>query len=340
MTNLESQFTSTGAKLWRHPEAMQNYREHDPRTIISTHISPTSSCNLSCGFCSVAKRGKGNSIPMSVIQNYVLTLKRYGLKAVILTGGGEPLLYTHINELVGWLVYEQHLEVALITNGTACERLRPDRWGLFKWVRVSLNAESIERINLPTGIPDSCVIGASVVYVGAQENMAFLQKCAAVTTAMDLRYVRVLPDCTLYDWKLQQAHEEIDAELFRLSDPRFFHQHKEHGKVKAAVCHQSHFRPYLSEEPFHGNGKPGTVFPCDSVVLNNEAARFEERYQLCHANDVDAWLNGHAQPRFDPRTECTGCVFSGTVNMLDDWQRGTVDRFDDHREPIQHENFI
>lgn len=335
MSQQETNYTSTGAKFWRHQQALYNYRAGDPATIIATHVSPTSACNLNCPFCSVSKRHHGNSTPLSTIKLYIRTLKRYGLKAVILTGGGEPLLYEHINELVGWLAYEEHLEVALITNGTACDSLRPDRWGLLQWVRVSLNAESIDRVNLATEyINPDAVTGCSLVYVGRQGNRKFLQDCKVVATALAARYVRVLPDCMLQGDDLARAHAEIADALAELDDQRFFHQHKTHGTVKAAACHQSRFRPYLSEEG------GGTVFPCDSLVLNNQAARFAERFKLCSALEVEAWLRREIVPGFDPRTDCTGCVFADTVNMLDDWQRGTVDRFDDYREPMQHENFV
>ena len=52
------------------------------------------------------------------------------------------------------------------------------------------------------------------------------------------------------------------------------------------MCHQSYFRPYLSEEPFHETGIPGTVYPCDSVVLNSSVTHFAQKYQLCGASDI------------------------------------------------------
>ena len=62
-SNLEHQYTSTGIKFWRHQEQMWNYRNGDPNTIISTHISPEGACNLKCSYCSVTYRDTHSRIP-------------------------------------------------------------------------------------------------------------------------------------------------------------------------------------------------------------------------------------------------------------------------------------
>ena len=98
-------FTSTGVKWWSESnrDAMENYRAGDPRTVISTHISPEGACNLKCPYCSVTYRDTHSRIDPKVIDAYVRILLKHGLKAVILTGGGEPTAYPHFDALVDWL---------------------------------------------------------------------------------------------------------------------------------------------------------------------------------------------------------------------------------------------
>ena len=134
----EHKFTSTGIKFWRHSTQMLNYQSMNPKTVISTHISPEGACNLSCPYCSVTYRKTHMRIPFEKIQHYIWDLKTVGLKAVILTGGGEPTSYKQFNDLVRFIKSE-NLSVALITNGTLTRRIDDDVLKMFSWVRVSVN---------------------------------------------------------------------------------------------------------------------------------------------------------------------------------------------------------
>lgn len=350
-SEMEHKFTSTGIKLWRHVEQMLAYRSGDPNSIVSTHISPEGACNLKCPYCSVTYRDTHSRIELSVIKDYVLKLKSRGLKAVILTGGGEPTLYKQFNELVQWLKYDQNLSVALITNGTSTDRVAPSVWKAFSWVRVSINMfQGWEtRIKLPVEhFSPECVVGASsVITVEHQfveekytDKVVMLRQIASVADRIGAQYVRLLPNCLLNQDKLILMHKNIESILAELGDQRFFHQHKLHKAPKCGTCHQAYFRPYLSEEPFWKNGKPGAVYPCDSVVLNNGNQRFTQTYQICAAEDILDFLDRKIQMGFDPRVNCTGCVFSDNVDMLDDWATKGVEKFDLYPTPIKHEEFV
>ena len=127
----------------------------------------------------------------------------------------------------------------------------------------------------------------------------------------------------------------------KLGDPRFFHQGKIHDAPEADVCHQSYFRPYLSEEPYPGTNKPGTVFPCDSLVLNQDMEHFGEKFALCQPENILDYLDMKIAPRFTPKTDCTGCVFSDTVNMLDRYKNHGENRFGEYADKnLQHIEFV
>lgn len=139
-TELAATFTSRGNKFWNHPEALEGLRNGKPRPVV-THIMLTDTCQHTCAFCSVATR-EGNTLSPEVIIGYVRTLKNLGLKAVILSGGGNPILYKHkvperfhevdflagslgrlaakeswdFNDVVDFL-HAEGLEIGVITNG-------------------------------------------------------------------------------------------------------------------------------------------------------------------------------------------------------------------------------
>jgi organic radical activating enzyme len=339
ITPTEHKFTSTGIKFWRHQEAMESYRAGTGRSVISTHISPEGACNLKCPYCSVTYRDTHQRIALPVIHEYVHDLQSRGLKAVILTGGGEPTIYPKFNELVQWLHWHG-LKVALITNGTQAKRVEAKTWACFTWVRISLNVFDgwEEKIRIPTDqLSPDCTVGCSMVYT-PEHRLDTLQKASAVATANQAQYVRVLPNCLLEQEKLIAQHEALDRDFASIGDARFFQQHKLHGAPGCGTCHQSYFRPYLSEVISTESGEPGTVYPCDSVVLNGQAMHFPELFQLCPASKVLDYMDKKLPHKFDPRKNCTGCVFTKNVDMLDDYARTGEGQF--NSEPLKHEDFV
>lgn len=330
----EHKYTSTGIKFWRHPLQMNSYRKGEGNTIISTHVSPEGSCNLSCSYCSVKKREKNYRIEKDTIKDYVSKLQTRGLKAVIFTGGGEPTLYPHFNEIVQWTKKERGLDVALITNGTLSERVEPETWDSFSWVRVSINnfKDWKTKINIPTEyLNKDCVVGSSFIYTG--ENQLIFNDISELTKRFDARYIRVLPDCLLEQEDLLKAHEKLETILNDLEDKRFFHQFKIHGSPNEEICHQSFFRPYLSEV------EGGTVYPCDSLVLNEAIEHFGQKFKLCKAEDILDYLDRKIKPKFNPKTDCSGCVFTENVEMIGAWKRDGKDRFKEFNKELKHENF-
>jgi len=311
-------YTSTGIKFWLHPEKMQNYRDGNPRTIISTHISPEGACNLDCSYCSVHKRTQSERLKLDDIKGYVQLLKGHGLKAVILTGGGEPTSYKHFNELVEFL-HSEGLKIGLITNGTLAKRVKV--WDLFSWVRVSLNIFDgwEEKISIPKL---NCTVGCSYIHTG---NKAEVERISALATKLNAEYIRVLPDCR--NVNLPMWHKEIDS----IFDDRFMHQYKIHKTPKTSICHQSYFRPYLHES--------GYVFPCDSVVLNESPGMFLEKFRICKWDEFDKYLKGEIKAKFDPRHDCHGCVFSDNVQLLDDWKTKGIEKFGTIKG-IEHGDFV
>lgn len=123
--DLADTFTSRGNKFWHHPEALEGLRNGKPKPVVS-HIMLTDTCQHTCAFCSVATREGNKLLPKEII-GYIQQLKPLGLKAVILSGGGNPILYKSaehndpgytwdFNDVVDYL-HSEGLEIGVITNG-------------------------------------------------------------------------------------------------------------------------------------------------------------------------------------------------------------------------------
>jgi organic radical activating enzyme len=343
-SEMEHRFTSTGIKFWRHQDAMESYKAGTGRSIVSTHVSPEGRCNLKCSYCSVSERTLHSTIELERIKLYVERLKSRGLKAVILTGGGEPTLYKDFNPLAEWIL-EQGLDLALITNGTQFKRVSDTVLKGLSWVRVSMNKfkKWEELITLPVErLGPQTTFGLSLCHSGDNKDPDFVRGVAAFAERHAVSYVRVLPDCMLPQQKLVREHQELVAMLGGVAGgQRFFHQFKVHGSPCQSKCHQSYFRPYLSEAVDPATGKAGLVFPCDSVVLNEQAQRFKPLFGLCPPEGILDYLDGKIAQPFDATRDCTGCVFTRNVDMLDRFMRGEEDRFAEFANAeVRHANFV
>lgn len=157
---LNDTFTSTGAKFFWHQEAMKNLRNGKGQVVVG-HIMLTDICNHSCSFCSVAARG-GDSLAFDDVMAYIDILMRHSLRAIILSGGGNPIIFRckktgkNFNDVVD-AIHSRGLEIGLITNGmplrpydmTPDNRLPTIResWGTVRpqtldkltWIRISMS---------------------------------------------------------------------------------------------------------------------------------------------------------------------------------------------------------
>lgn len=158
--SLNDTFTSTGAKFFAHQQVMENLRNGKGQPIV-THIMLTDICQHTCAFCSVQARA-GDSLPFDDVMNYLDILQGYGLKAVILSGGGNPILYRcketgkNFNHIVS-AIHDRGLEIGLITNGaklrtygdngefaqhiphrTSWHGVLPETLDKLTWVRISM----------------------------------------------------------------------------------------------------------------------------------------------------------------------------------------------------------
>lgn len=138
-------------KVVHHPHLVSAIKERITHELnpIQIHLMPCNRCNSNCKWCSYRLKNWRNSqefdrnaeLPWPVMDQLVADLDSIGVRAIELTGGGEPLLYTHIVELLDSLA-DTHMDTALVTNGMLLTDFIADR--LFdtrlKWARVSIDA--------------------------------------------------------------------------------------------------------------------------------------------------------------------------------------------------------
>lgn len=83
---------------------------------IHAQLIPTNKCNLNCNYCSCRKRDRNLEMDFEMAKKVIDKLKDLGCKAVTITGGGSPLLYSHIKELIDYF-FIKDIKIGLVTNG-------------------------------------------------------------------------------------------------------------------------------------------------------------------------------------------------------------------------------
>ena len=318
LINKAFSYTSRGNKFVYHPNEIWNYLNGNGNSIISAHVAPTNKCNLNCSYCNQSNRSKGKFLELDIIKEFVTGLMSRGLKAVIVTGGGEPTIYPKFNELTKWLK-EQGLKTALITNGTNNRTGKEfvDTWDTFTWIRASLNFFRGKLI--PLKIPETLNkgnVGMSLVYQNQTPDM--LRQVADVADKYNARYVRIIPDCCKDAEDIIRERDMLKDMFERLGYKRFFVQDKVPSQARLETCHQSKLRPFLLPD--------GKVAPCDCYMLNRDENNnfyktlpdiFNLASDTTHPISYLEYLDGKRNQGFNPLTSCNGCGFLENNQILE-----------------------
>jgi MoaA/NifB/PqqE/SkfB family radical SAM enzyme len=333
----ESSFTSTGEKIFFHRRAIKDLRNKRNHPIV-LHIMPTEMCNLRCVFCSVAQRGESGKLfpdlKMIQIKSVVEKLKKMGLKAIILSGGGEPTIYPQINELLEYL-HNEKLQIGLITNGVAlAEKINPQNLSYLSWIRISINTlDYLGDVKIPKLNPKKTTLGFSYIWnpLTSEKTIRKIQKkIKEVSPSNQVEYVRLLPDCNLETKELEKAHQKLRKLAKKLGSP-FFHQYKTH--ITPSECHLGRLHPVLYTD--------GSIYPCDSLVLNSPAneKKFHRKYALCEWNEIGNYYRKKIKGTLIDTKNCPHCVFSRQNELLFEIINTNND-FPKMSKKLKHVNFI
>lgn len=109
------------------------------RQLAPVHVTwiPTNKCNKDCEYCSYKNRDRFLDMNLEEAVGVIRDLKELGCQAVTISGGGEPLCYPFISELIG-VFFENGIQIGLATNGLLLPRLAKEDLNKLKWCRISV----------------------------------------------------------------------------------------------------------------------------------------------------------------------------------------------------------
>jgi len=120
---------------------------------VTVEIDITNHCNHRCSFCCWGEdiATDKSSLNIEVLKKTIKDLKKKGTKAIVFTGGGEPMIHKGFYEILEF-TKNNELEVGLITNGSAIvENKLEILVKNLKWLRVSMSGGDSKSYNLVQG---------------------------------------------------------------------------------------------------------------------------------------------------------------------------------------------
>jgi len=140
-------------KILRHPKQLATWKEGGIPSPISTELFATNKCNNSCTFCRFRTYHKHrDSLTLSQMISYIQQIQDAQGKAVVFSGGGEPLMNPYTPHAV---IHAKTigLDVGFITNGQLItEQIAETLVSSCVWVRISLSATTPQTFEAIRGV--------------------------------------------------------------------------------------------------------------------------------------------------------------------------------------------
>lgn len=301
-------YSTFGDKLLQHTDVLFDIQYNKSFSPITVQLCPTNHCDLDCSYCSVANRNRKSEIDIETIYTGLLNFWDLGAKALEISGGGNPLLHPHINEIIKY-ADDLGYDIGIITNSTnPSYYLTEDSINRIKWIRISLSALDVHKNFDLSNIP-SDKLGLSYI-VNEKTTPEIIHDISEMSKKYNVKFVRIAPDCTGDDSLTINAKWDdlIDGE----NNSKLFI--KEIGDNYRAYehCYVGMVRPYWV---------PEGVFICSSHVL--ETLNYDQKYKMCDIeNVIDFYLEANyifscgEKPYCIDTSKCFHCYYHNNNKIL------------------------
>jgi len=158
--------TYSNIKIFKHMDKLRSIQNGVLTSPITIRLKPTNVCQHNCFYCAYRDTdgymkgsygfNKMDSIPLDIMKQLLKDIIDMGVKGIILSGGGEPLIYEHIEYVLSTL-NDNNIDVGIITNGKNLDKVA-NLVSEAKWVRVSLDATDPELYSSMRGVKKDEVV--------------------------------------------------------------------------------------------------------------------------------------------------------------------------------------
>jgi len=305
--------TSNEIKMFKHLDKMALLQQGKISPVM-IHIAPTNTCNQNCVHCCFSEREKKLNLDFGLLKSALDQVHNLGVKAVEWTGGGEPTLYSHINEATEY-VAQKNMKLGMNTNALSIDRIKEKNWKKFQWVRVALNVfdgndkarikkfeENVKYLQNKTKITACYIVSQEIGCKNIGEVIKFTNKYKIIS--------RLAPDCIQTKDNIEKQINEIKEELKKYKDHQYislsdFNVYLFEREDNACLMHM--WKPFLYTD--------GYVYACPSSELAIENNRtMQPKFRVCHASEIEKYYKNNFEVFHHA---CSYCKYAKQNQILD-----------------------
>lgn len=230
------------SKLLNYPDRLDAFWANKPVIPITVEIHPTNKCNQNCSYCSI--RHDNTTMTPEQLAYVVEQCKNIGIRGLVFSGGGEPLLGRLESALC------TTLPCGLVTNGGV--EIDKKIFSAFRWVRFSVDScdketyQRIRGVEWPECLEDNIRVAAKQSCVGIQmviteQNIGHCFDMVPWARSLGADYLQIRPDD--YNDNFVWLGELQQKELLAASrdDFRIILRQDKIGVRKTPRCMAGHF---------------------------------------------------------------------------------------------------
>lgn len=136
----------SGTKILKHLDKLLQLKEQPELvTPVTVEFHPSNVCNNECPYCTFqmgGNNGHNELFNISLLDDLVVDLQELDIKAIDISGGGEPTCHPEIQRIIK--TFSRTFDLGLVTNGVLLDKndLRETIVKHVTWCRISLDAGS------------------------------------------------------------------------------------------------------------------------------------------------------------------------------------------------------
>ncbi len=312
-TNKKDSYTSAEAlpiKLINNEEVKKHIGACSKILPIHAQFIPTNKCNLNCEFCSCSEVDRTKEMSMQDAFDLIDKLKALGTKAVTITGGGEPLMHPHINNILHYFNF-MGIKIGMVSNGFLLNKLSMLGSLGITWCRIS-NGDDREFTqsysemlsNVVTNHPH--IDWAFSHVTSPNPNYDEIEKVVTFANAHNFTHVRLVADLFRPE---EVGMNKVKEELKKrgVDDSLVIYQGRQEPK-RGGDCYIGYLKPLISADC--------KVYACCGVQYAFDVPSKDLPEELClgSAFDLQSIYDNSATP-IDGRI-CSKCYYTNYNEVL------------------------